>query len=424
MVPDATVARNSAGLLAGTIINGTFAYVFFASTTRTLGPEAAAPVSVLWTYWGMSMAAIAFPVQHWTIKTFRTSGEGAVRDSLPALLSSIVLLSILAMGLSFIGRDQLFSRNTVVFPALVGLVTLASFFTGLVRGGLAGRQRFIATSISLAADNIARVLLALLVFHLGAGAVGVGMALVAGALVGLLWPSSYRFRQGCSTTPASVNLSLLGKTALGALLGQVVLTGGPALVALLGGAPTNVTMLFVTLAFFRVPHLLAVGLSNQITGILTMWVAEEKVKQLRWFLFSVTMLTIGGSVVVGFIAYWIAPALIGFVFGPQTRPPGWLAAGVGSGSILGIANLVLSLLLIAQGAGGRIMGAWTASICIVSLILLSVPLPPLQLVLWAFIGGEFTAFAILILSRRAPTSGHEEAPSSFFLLRLLGIQDS
>ena len=58
-------ARNTLGLATGSIVSGVLAYAVFALTTRALGSEQAAPVAVLWTYWGLSAAALTFPIQHW-----------------------------------------------------------------------------------------------------------------------------------------------------------------------------------------------------------------------------------------------------------------------------------------------------------------------------------------------------------------------
>ncbi len=56
---------------------------------------------------------------------------------------------------------------------------------------------------------------------------------------------------------------------MGQLLGQVVLTGGPVLLAAAGGAPAEVTALFAGLALFRAPYTLALGLVSQLTERLT-----------------------------------------------------------------------------------------------------------------------------------------------------------
>ncbi|MBA2463514.1 MAG: hypothetical protein H0V42_00860, partial [Nocardioidaceae bacterium] len=68
----------TSALAAGSIVSGLLAYLFFALVTRGLGAEPAAPVSVLWSYWGFAAAGVTFPVQHWIARSVAAGGEGAV----------------------------------------------------------------------------------------------------------------------------------------------------------------------------------------------------------------------------------------------------------------------------------------------------------------------------------------------------------
>lgn len=396
MATSPKLARDSAGLIGGTLLNGGFAYVFFALVTRGLGAEEAAPITVLWTYWGLSMAAIAFPTQHWIIRTLWADGEHAVRSSLPGMLAAVAVVAAAATAVGSAGRERLFLDDGFVFPALVGFITIGSFFSGLVRGGLAGHERFLAASVSLAADNILRVVLAVLVLQTGGGALGIGIALTTGAVVGLAWPSGYRFRREEDGKEASSGLSLLGMTAVGQLLGQSVLISAPALLALLGGAPTDVTMLFVTLALFRVPYLLTIGLSNKITGALTAWVSEDTMRAVSGFKVAVTAFTGASCILGGLAGYAAGPALVSLVFGGEIVPPRWVAAIVASGSIIAVGNLLFSLFAIAQGRGGRLARAWLLGACVGGTMALSLPVPALEAVTWGFLCGELTAFAALL----------------------------
>ena len=74
-VTQGRVARDSGVLAVGSLLNGLLAYVFFATVTRALGAEAAAPVSVLWAYWSFAAAALAFPLQHWAARSVTATGS-------------------------------------------------------------------------------------------------------------------------------------------------------------------------------------------------------------------------------------------------------------------------------------------------------------------------------------------------------------
>src|SRR4028119_1451473 len=76
--------RDTTALGVGSLLAGLLAYVFFIASTRTLGASAAAPVTVLWTYWSLAAAALTFPLQHWIAHSVAADGaEAAVRRALP-----------------------------------------------------------------------------------------------------------------------------------------------------------------------------------------------------------------------------------------------------------------------------------------------------------------------------------------------------
>lgn len=388
-------ARDSVALVVGTAANGLFAYAFFALVTQKLGADRAAPVAVLWTYWGASTAVVTFPLQHWIIRTLRASGEGAVRDAVGRLLPVTSALALLAAGATWTVRVQLFLRDDAVFPILIALLTMVMLFGGVVRGGLAGRERFIATAAVLAGENLLRLALAAGVLALGGGAPAVGAALVVGGLLGLAWPSSYRFERDPEAGGTPV-FSFLGAVASGSLIAQVVLVGGPAVLALIGGAPREVTALFVTLALFRAPYLLALGLGNQATGALTDMVVSGRNIVLRRFVTVVAVSMALGSAVAGWAALYVGPPLIGLIFGADTTPPGVVAAVVGAGSVIAVGNLALALLVIARGVPGRLTRAWFAGVVALTLLLAISSSRPIERVSWAFLCGELVAFVILV----------------------------
>ena len=67
------------------------------------------------------------------------------------------------------------------------------------------------------------------------------------------------------------------------MIGQAVLcTGGPVLLALalLGGSPTEVTVLFATLALYLVPYTVLLGQVVQLTGVLTRLVVAGRLDRM------------------------------------------------------------------------------------------------------------------------------------------------
>ena len=79
------LARDSVALLVGSTVNGIASYALVAVGTRAYGAADFAPVSVMWTFWAMSVAVFTFPIQHWIIRTFQVDqGEGGVRRAILA----------------------------------------------------------------------------------------------------------------------------------------------------------------------------------------------------------------------------------------------------------------------------------------------------------------------------------------------------
>lgn len=396
------VARDSAALTVGTVVNGIFAYVFFALVTRGLGAEAAAPVAVLWTYWGACTAMVTFPVQHWIIRATHATGEAEVASALPRVTSMVAILALAVSVGSWFVRGTLFTTEQAVFPVLMGAITIGALFAGVVRGGLAAQERFVATGVALGADNVVRVLLGLLVLQADLGAVAIGVVLGLGAAVGLVWPSAYRYRSSGSVRWQGGADAFLGAIASGSLMAQLVLVGGPAVLALMGGSPTEVTVLFSTLALFRAPFLLGLGLSNQITGALTRWTVGAGGRAVGRYRAAVLLVGGAGAILAAVFGQSVGHLVVGWIFGADTAPPPAVAALVAAGSVLALANLLLSLEVIAVGAGGRLTRAWLAAGPIIAGVLAFAPTSTMMTVCWAFLAGEVVAFGLLGTSGGVP----------------------
>ncbi|MGH3347809.1 MAG: hypothetical protein ACRDO4_12585, partial [Nocardioides sp.] len=253
--PPAGARRGTGLLLAGSIASGILAYVFFALVTRALGAEPAAPVAVLWAWWSFAAAAFTFPVQHWISRTAATAaGEAAVRRGLPHVVGLVTGVSAVAGVVAWLARERLFGPDGTWFPLLVVAVGISSGAIGLARGVLSGRHRFGAVGAGLVVENGLRCLVAGVL--MGAGndePAAYGLALLAGYAAVVVSPSALVPRatgSGASVDP----LAFVSGTSAGQLLAQGTLTGGPVLLAAVGGAPYEVTALFAALALFRAPY--------------------------------------------------------------------------------------------------------------------------------------------------------------------------
>lgn len=407
-------ARDTTALAAGSALSGLLAYVFFALSTRALGAAQAAPISVLWTYWSFAAAALTFPLQHWIARTVAAhGGEGAVHRALPRLAAVVALVSMAAGLLAWSTRDALFHRDDVWFPVLVAWVTLGSGFIGVVRGGLAARRRFVSVAWALVAENGTRCAAAIaLIAAQVRASLGYGVCLAAGSLIGLLWPSAVRFaRQPAPTlrNPESA-FRFLGGTASGQLVGQVVLTGGPVLLAVSGGTAAQVTALFAGLALFRAPYTLAIGLVSQLTGRLTTLFVQGHRAALRRVRILVLAATAVSALGAGAAGAAVGPDLLRLIFGDDVRL-GWfpclLLAG---GSALALANLVMTILIMAQGRSAAVARAWVVGSLGGATVFALVAQQPLERTCWTFVAAEAVTFAVMLVEEmrgsHQPAAGH------------------
>ncbi|MGH3413300.1 MAG: lipopolysaccharide biosynthesis protein [Marmoricola sp.] len=392
--------RDTTAPLIGSGVNGVLAYAVFAVTTHALGSEAAAPVSVLWSYWSFAGAALTFPVQHWATRTATAHGEGEVRRSLPRVSGVVLGLSLVTGVVAWALRDPLFHHGGLWWPLLVALVTLGSALIGLVRGGLSARGRFIGLTFSLGLESLVRCVGVVVLAELGVHhAIWYGVCLVIGHLTAFVWPSALRFRASGSETSAGSALAFLSSTASGQLLSQVVLTGGPVALALSGGRPGEVTALFAALALFRAPYVLALGAVAPLTARMTALVVAGRDAALRRFRVVVVATTVVGAVGAAVVGAVAGPFLLRLVFGSDVVIAAGLAAVVATGSLIAVANLVVVITAIAQNRPRILVLAWLVG-CVAAVVVFALLSgQELERVVWAFFAAEVVAFVALLSVR-------------------------
>jgi hypothetical protein len=356
--------RATAALAGGSAVSGLLAYVVFALMTRSLGADAAAPLSVLWTYWAFCGAAFTFPIQHWIQRTVTVDGESAVRGAAPRLSMAIIAAGLVLGALAWLARDALFHTSDAWFPGMFSLVTVGSALIGVVRGGLGARGRFDALAWSLVAENGLRcVLVGVLLLFDAAGAVRLGLCLVAGPLVVVLWPSALRYaapRAGRTpgTRETARPLLFLTGAAVAQLISQAVLTGGPVVLALSGGSAREVTVLFAALALFRAPYMLALGVVPQLNMRVTNMGLAGESAALRGLLQGLVVTTAVAVVLAGVLGAWAGPALLKLVFGNTVVAPADHSALIAVGCTLAVSNLLLMVFALARNRPASIARAW------------------------------------------------------------------
>jgi O-antigen/teichoic acid export membrane protein len=402
-----TRRRDTTALAAGSAVSGLLAYVVFAMTTRGLGVEAAAPVSVLWSYWALAGAALTFPVQHWITRTITAHGDGAVRRTLPRLAVATVAITLGTGAVAAVAREPLFGREDLWFPLLVASITVGSAVTGVTRGVLAARHRFAEVGASLVVENGIRCLAAAALLAGGSDSpVAYGVALVAGHLMVLLWPSAFRLATTTTGVPVTSARSFLAGAGAGQLLHQLVLTGGPVALALAAGAQREVTALFAALSLYRAPFTLALGMVPQLTARVTALVVSGRQEAVRRLTRTVALTSAAATVAAGVGAALLGPPIIELIFGGgvriDTAPSGWVAAG----SALAVGNLVLMVVALAEDRAAAVARVWAAACALALVLLLALlTMEPLPRTVAAFVAAEAVAFVALLATVRRGVTG-------------------
>jgi hypothetical protein len=409
--------RTASGLVLGSVVSGLLAYALFAVVTHGLGAETASPLAVLWTYWAFAGAALTFPLQHWIARHLAAGRPEVVRAAALRVGTLVLGFSAASGGAAWWLREPLFQRGDAWFPALVVLVAAGSAAMGLVRGAAAGRRRFGVVAGSLVAENALRCLAATVLVATGVDdPVAYGLALVAGPAVAVLWPSVLRGWSSASSRAAPERsrgaVTDLSGSAAAQLVAQTVLTGAPVLLALLGGAPSEVTSLFAALALFRAPYLVALGAVPQLTVRVAARTAGPghsgsrgtDSPKLRWALAAVAVAVIGAAAALGAL---LGPWLLRLVFGPTVAVTGATAAVLAVGCTLAVINLGLMVVALAQGRSGAVLRAWALAIAASAASGVALASQgPLTVVLTCFLVAESTALAALTtaaLRRPQPT---------------------
>lgn len=390
---------DAAFLAAGSLVGGLLAYVFFVLVIRALGAGPAAPVSVLWSWWGFAGAALTFPVQHWIARTAATgAGEAAVRRGLGHVTLAVLGVSLLAGGLAWLARDRLFGPDADFFPLLVVGVGLGSGLLGVQRGLLSARHRFSAVALGIVTENSLRCVAAIVLVVFGSDtALPYGLALLVGYAVALGWPNAL-IPQHQGTAAGSGPLRFVSGASGGQLLAQATLTGGPVLLAAIGGAPSEVTVLFAGLALFRAPYTLALGVVSALTGRLTLAVEQGRWARLAQIRRAVTLATLAVGIAAGVGGAWLGPPVMEIVFGDGVRLGSGQAGLVAVGTVLAMANLVVTLGLLARDRAGVTLACWAIGIPVGALAHAVAGGDALTTTCWTFVAMEAVAFLALIVS--------------------------
>jgi hypothetical protein len=275
-------------------------------------------------------------------------------------------------------------------------VAAGAGFVGLVRGALAGAGRYRAAATVIGGETLVRLAAGAALLAVSADPRLLAAALVTGPLVALAFPRALCLGPAAASRPPT---GLVGAAGASVLLAQVVLNGGPPLLAALGGSDAEVTALFSALALFRAPYLVALGLTVRATAPLTRRVTDSGRAGLRRPALLVTAVAVALAAGAFGLAWPWGPPLIRALFGPGTAPSGAVAGAAAAGCVLALGSLALTVMLIAAAARRALVLSWGGAVAAGGAVLAAAGgLGPMAQVVVAFNAAEVVAVGAALVA--------------------------
>lgn len=415
------IGTGTGWLVIGSIVGGLAAYGFQVIGTRALGSEGYAPIGTLWTIQYLAWSVVLFTVETFVVReTLRAPGHRALpRASAIGAWWWIVGAAAAVTASCLLVRDRLF-YGVDELAIVAGAIVLSFGALAIIRGRLAGGGRYLAYGVISAGESVARSAIAAGIAIAGASTRALAWALPAGAAAAA---SSWfalalvRRRRGQRAAPreprppdpTGVLRFLLPMTIVNAGA-QLLLAGAPVAMAALSASASEVSVFFVTLTAARVPIVVALGgLLSRLLPAFDDTLARRGRSAMPRMAVLVAATAVGVAAIGAIAAGAVGGPLIGALFGPEFSPPGWLAAAVTAGVVLGTGGLVLNQLLIADGSERRLIAPWASGLMSAIATMLILAGTPSWRVGIAFVVGEIAALGALVAvarfaARRVPPS--------------------
>ena len=392
-------------MVVGTLVGGLAAYLFHAWGGRELGPEAFAPIGVMWTVAFIAVAVLYLPLEQWVTREV-TSRRNPLWGGW-GWLAAVMGTAILAAGLATGSTLAALSGPTGVHVAqmLVLVLGYGCFWTG--KGMLQGRGRYGRVGWMLCAEGVVRLAGAGLVLSSGGGAVGLGWAMAAAPWVVLLFASGTRSR---AEGPAAAGGVFVAPYALGSIAAHILVAGAPLAVTYMGGAAREVSLVFVVFVLFRAPLTLMYSLQGRILPPLVRMVGRGEDEALRSLAKKLWAGSVGLALPAAAAGYLAGPAVVELLMGPEFAPAARVAALVASGTVMAAGVQLVAQTLVAGSRTASLAAAWVTGLAAAALVTGLGGWGPVVSVAAGFCAGEATVLMVvgrMALSRSAaPGAGH------------------
>lgn len=381
-------------MLVATVLAAIAAYLFQLVVGRALGPEAFAPLTVLWTVQFLVFTTVFLPMEQLTVRRLNLDRPGAAPWGL--YLSVIAASVVGATAFAAATLNRLFVGDAAYLPLVATLVGVYGCFA-LGRGYLAGRRRFREYAFVTFWESVSRLALAGMLLALSVGALGVGWTLVAGALVVWLWrPLGGARRREAGAPPEAGAAAALGGFVAANAAAQTIVAAGPLVVAALGAEAAQVSIFFQTFLLLRAPLTVAYNLVSRIMPPFTRLVEAGRTGTIRRLMAGLGATGALLAAAAFGVGHALGPALVEFLLGAEYRPGPMLAALAAGGATLATVALFAQQMLIAMRATGRLAVVWLLSLAATVPAIALIRSSPSLRVGWAFLISEILAFVLIV----------------------------
>lgn len=415
-------ARGTQWMIAGAGFAAFGAYLFQLFGTRALGEARYAPIGTLWTIQYLLVSVALLPVETYVAReSLRASGRdprwtGVSYARLWLWLSVLALASTAACWLL---REQLFhGLHDLALVVGVLVIVYAAFL--IVRGKLAGAERYKAYGLVTATESMTRAGLAAVAAGLAAGAgvfawiMPVGPALAAAWWLLLRRTRLEGARMPTSQTTAPGNAKFFASTTAANAIMQMLLAGGPLLLAFLHASPEEISIFFVTVTAVRVPLVFAFGgmLSRLLPTFMRLGAGDVD-RGPTVVAIKIALGTLVAAALLGIAAARVGAQVVAFLFGKSFEPPWWLAAGATVGVVLATGSILLYQLLIARGGEVRGLIAWCVALIAAALaVALTNGSPTARAVVGLMTGEIIALVGLVVVAGRTASPFHFSIRSS------------
>ena len=382
-------APGTARMIAGSLVGAVLAYLFQVYGTRALGAHAFAPIALLWTSFFIVATVILIPLEQFVTREASRGRRVLTEDRLTIALV-VGGAAVLLGGFTYLTNDALFAGDPVFVVQAVAVTALYGVMQ-VGKGLLAGHRRFAEYGALLAWEGIVRLGAAVAFIAFSASAPALGWAMVA-APFGVFLVRPFRYDRetvsGVAPTRAS---GFLSSYVLGSAASQVLLGAAPIGVGALGGSEALRSVVFTTFLLYRAPLTLIYNLQGRLLSLLVRMDEKTSLRQGLLKLVGFGLVLVGLAGIVGF---FVGPAVVGLLFGPEFRPVATVAALAAAGVIAGSVTQLMGQALVASGSTGQLAGAWVGGLLAGLVTMLLVGGTPDFRVAVGFAVGELVALGL------------------------------